>query len=161
MPAAQGEPCYTGGGDDAGGHGQPEGVRGVVDIPPSRTALDPHGALLRVDADTPHGREVYYQPVVDEGQARTMVATAADGQEYVILASEVHGTDNIGHVCTAHYYVGALVDHGVVDLASFIVARITGPDELAAQTSPELFHGRFVEHAYRLLSHSGVISPPR
>jgi hypothetical protein len=111
-------------------------VGGVVDISPSCTALDPHGALTWVDADTPHRREVYYQPVVDEGQARTMVATAANGQEHVVLAGEVHAANNVGHVGAARYYARVLVDHGVVDLAGFAVARITRLDELAAQTSP-------------------------
>jgi hypothetical protein len=123
----------------------------MVDISPSRTALGPYGALLWVDADTSHGREVYYQPVVHNAKARAVVATATDGQEQLVLTSEVHGADHIGHVCAARYHVRALVDHAVVDLASFIVARIIGLDELAAQTSPKLFHGCFVEHTYRFL----------
>jgi hypothetical protein len=39
-----------------------------------------------------------------------------------------------------------LIDHAVVDLAGFIVVRITGLDELPAHTRLELFDGRFVEH---------------
>jgi hypothetical protein len=146
VPATQGETRYAGGRDDAGGHGQPEGVGSVVHVAPGCAALDAYGLRIRVDADTPHRREVYHQPVVGQAQAPAIVPAPAYGQEHLVVAGEVHATDDVGHVGAARYHARTLVDHGVVDLAGFLIVRITGLDELPSQARLELLYGRFVVH---------------
>src|SRR5215211_6103002 len=110
--------------------------------PPSTRTV----CAIRVDADTPHCREVDHQPVVGHAQAPAIVPATADGQEHLIVAGEVHATDDVGHVGAAHYHARTLVDHGVVDLAGFVIVRITGLDELPSQARLELLYGRFVVH---------------
>jgi hypothetical protein len=146
VPAAQGESAHSGIGVDAGRDGQAEGVGGMIDVSPPRAALNPHGALLRVDAHAPHGGEVDHQGVVGYAPARAIVPATADGQEHLILASKVHAADDVGHIGAAHYHTRALVDHAVVDLAGFIVVWITGLDERPSQARLELLYGRFVVH---------------
>src|SRR5215216_1097885 len=62
------------------------------------------------------------------------------------FAGEVHAADDVGHIGAAGYHARALVDHGVVDLASFIVVWITGLEELSTQARLELLYGRFIDH---------------
>src|SRR5438270_8941218 len=131
MPAAQGETRYAGSGDDAGGNSQPKGMGCMVDVSPGSAALDAHRALLWVDTHSPHGRDVDHQGVISYSPARAIVAATPDGQEDVVLAGEVHTTDDVGHVGAARYHAGALVDHAVVDLTGFIVIRITRLYELS------------------------------
>src|SRR5215211_5305431 len=70
--------------------------------------------------------------VVGHAKAPAIVPATAYGQEHLILASEVHAADDVGHIGAAHYHARALVDHAVVDLAGFIVTWITWLDELPA-----------------------------
>jgi hypothetical protein len=74
------------------------------------------------------------------------VPATAYGQEHLVLAGEVHAADDVGHIGAARYHAWALVDHGVVDLASFIVVWITGLEELSTQGPLELLYGRFIDH---------------
>jgi hypothetical protein len=118
----------------------------VIDVGPGCAALDAYGLSIRVDADTPHPREVYHQPVVGHAQAPAIVPATAYGQEHLVLAGEVHAADDVGHIGAAGYHARALVDHGVVDLASFIVTWITGLEEFSTQGPFELLYGRFIDH---------------
>src|SRR5215211_6245808 len=125
--------------------------------PPSTRTV----CAIRVDADTPHLREVYHQPVVGHAQAPAIVPATAYGQEHLIVAGEVHAADDVGHIGAAHYHTRALVDHGVVDLASFIVTWITGLDELSTQARLELLYGRFIDHDGSPFLEVGRSAPPR
>src|SRR5215208_6632460 len=87
----------------------------------------PSARTVRASGSTrtpPHPRKVYYQPVVGYAQATSVVPPAADRQEHVVLLSEVHRGDHVGYVSAISYQAWAFGDHGVVDLAGFIVVRV-------------------------------------
>src|SRR5690606_29734079 len=86
--AAEGEPGHAGGRDDAGGRGQAEGMRGVVDVAPERATADARGAGLRVDVDVAHGGEVDDQAAIDGALAGDVVAAAANGEGQIVVAGE-------------------------------------------------------------------------
>ncbi len=130
--AAEREPADAGGGDDAAGRGEAEGVGGVVDVAPGAAAADARGPGGRIDPDALHRREVDDEPVVAGAEAGAVVAAAADGEEQAVFAGEVDGGDDVGGVGAAGDQGRALVDHGVVDRARLVVARIAGLDEAAA-----------------------------
>ena len=64
----------------------------------------------------------------------------------------VHRANDVGDAGAVRYHTRVLVDHGVVGLASFIVALIVSLDERAAQTRLELFDGCIIEHAHNMLT---------
>ena len=141
--AAEGDAADAGGGDDAAGRGQAEGVGGMVEIAQHGAGLDAGGARHRIDADAVHRREVDHQPVVDGAQAGAVVAAAADGDGDAVLAGEVDGGDDVGHVGAADDERRMAVDHRVVDHAGVVVAGVAGLDQLAAQRGDQALHCRF------------------
>ena len=60
-PPTQREPADAGGGDDAAGGGQPEGLGLAIEGPPRDAALDARRALDRIDADPVHRGQVDHQ----------------------------------------------------------------------------------------------------
>ena len=80
-PAAERDPADAGGGDDAAGRGQAEGMGGVVDVaegaPPSTRAVRAAGSTRMPFIAT----QVEDQAVVAGAQARAVVPAAANGEE--------------------------------------------------------------------------------
>ena len=76
--AAEGESGDAGGRDDAEGHREAVGVSGMVDVAGGAAGGDAHGAVLEVDTDAAHPRQVDHQPVVHAAQTGSVVAAAAD-----------------------------------------------------------------------------------
>ena len=73
------------------------------------------------------------------------MATAADSERQAILAREVHGIDHVRCPRGAHDERWPLVDHGVVDLAGFVVAVVLRTYQLASEARRELLHSCFFE----------------
>ncbi len=113
---------------------------GVVDVAPGAAAADPRGARHRIDADALHRREVDHEAALAGAKAGAVVAAAADGEQQAMVAGEADGGDDIARVGTAGDQRRPLVDHGVEDRASLVVARILGADEAAAQGRGKSLH---------------------
>ena len=64
----------------------------------------------------------------------------------LLLAGEVHGGDDVGDVGASRDEAGPAVDHRVVDLASLVVLRVAGLDELPAQAALERGNGGVSQH---------------
>jgi hypothetical protein len=132
QPTAQGDPSNPGGGDDAAGGGQAEGVRGVMQVAEQGAPFDAGSAGCRVDPHPVHRGEIDHQAVIDEAQSRAVVAAAADGHDEIVVTREVDRGDDVADGGALGDEGRVLVDHRVVDGAGVVVARIPGLDERAA-----------------------------
>jgi hypothetical protein len=59
------------------------------------------------------------------------VPPVADGKVEPLIAGEVHGGDNVGHLLGAEHRQRVLVKHAVVNGARLIVALVAGGEQLA------------------------------
>ena len=105
-------------------------------------ALDPHRALGRIDPDPLHHRQIDDQAVVDAAEARPVVAAAADGDEQLVVAAEIHRGHHVGDVRAARDEQRPLVDHAVVKLARLIIVRVVAPDDGATEALVSLAYRR-------------------
>ena len=72
--------------------------------------------------------------------------TAADGDEQVLAAREVHRAHDVGDAGAANDQRRPLVVRAVPDRARLVIAVVLGPDELSAQALLELAERRLAEH---------------
>src|SRR5262245_20329863 len=110
----------------------------VIDVALGAAWPDPHRAAGRIDPHTLHGGEVDNQSVVARTEPRAVVAAAANGDEQAVVASEVHGADDIRYIGAVRDQARALVDHAVIERTGLVVALIGGLDDLAAQSGLEI-----------------------
>jgi hypothetical protein len=90
---------------------------------------DTHRARSGIDAHAGHQGEVDHETIVADPQTSTIVATAANGDEQVVLATETDSRDHIRYIRTTCDQAGVAVNHGIVDLASGVIALIVRLDE--------------------------------
>lgn len=145
---AEGEPADPRGGDDPAGRGQPEGVRRRVEVAPGRPALHARGAAFGVDAHTTHGREIGHDAAVAGTEAGHAVRAATYRESEVVLTGEVDRGHDVVGVGAAHDGDRSLVDHGVVDLACFVVGVVIRGDDRPAYTFAQWID-RGLAHGHR------------
>ena len=133
QPAAKGQAADSGGGDDPAGGGHPERVRCVVDVAPYTAALHVDDAVLGIDPDTLHLREVDDQAVVHASETRAVMPPASDRELHPAVTGVVDRGDHICDVRAAGDQRRPLVDHRVVERTRLVVAGVSGGDELAAE----------------------------
>ena len=144
--AAEREPGDPRGGHEPAGHREPERLRLVVEVRPRAAALGAGGATRRVDAHGGHRGQVDDDAAVAGGEAGQRVPAAADGDEQVLAAREVHRAHHVGDAGAADDQRRPPVVGAVPDRARLVVALVGGPDELAAQALLELGERRVAEH---------------
>jgi hypothetical protein len=62
------------------------------------------------------------------------VATAANGYEEIVIASERNGRNHVGHARTLHDESGASVDHRVEDRTRPVIAVLAATKNAAANS---------------------------
>ena len=144
--ATEREPGDPRGGHQAAGHREPERLRLVVEVRPRAAAPGHRGAAGGVDAHGGHRRQVDDDASVAGGEARQGVPAAADGDEQVLAAREVHRAHHVRDAGAADDQRWPSVVGAVPDSARLVVGLIGGPDELAAQALLELGERRLAEH---------------
>jgi hypothetical protein len=92
---AKGQAGDSGVAHDSAGRGQTVCLRLLVIVTPERTTLHPGPAVGGIDPHAPHRREVDDEPVVANGGARHVVASAPYGDLQIVVASETHGRDHV------------------------------------------------------------------
>ena len=167
---AEGEPGDSGMAHDSAGGGQAVRLRLVVDVAPQRTTLHPGPAVGRIDPHAPHRREVDDDPVVANGGARHVVASAPYGNLQIVVAGETDGRDHVGGPDASGDQLRAPVNGTVPDCTGDVVVGVVGTDQPASEPV-DLHDGRllgpladFRGHRYRhrvLLSFESRIGPPR
>lgn len=136
--AAEGQAGDAGAGDEAGRCGQAEGVGGVVHVAPDAARFHADRFFERIHADAFHAGKINDQTAIAERQARAAVAAAANGSEQTVFGAVANRGDDVGDIGAAGDETRTLVNHGVVDFASGVVARVAGLNQFAAKRALEL-----------------------
>ncbi len=131
-PATQGQSAHASGGDNATGCGQAKSMRGVIDISPGAAPLNTDRACCGVDANALHAGEVDDQTIITRPQTTAIVAATPHGDEHVVLASVMDRGHHVGDIGTPHDQARIAVNHAIIDLASCLVTRIMGLQQLTA-----------------------------
>src|SRR5690349_18344883 len=99
---------------------------GVLDVPLRAAGFNPHCARGGVDSDALQAREIDDQSVVTAAEAGPVMPASANRDEQVLLAPEIHGSDDVGCVRAARDEARPFIDHRVVKLASVMISLIFG-----------------------------------
>ncbi len=124
--------------DDAERDCKTEGMGGMVNIARRATCPHPHGAVCRINAHALHHRQVDDEALVDAAEPRPVVAAAADRNRQRAVTAEIHSGDDVGDIGAASDKQRPLVDHTIVELASFIVVGMIATNQGATETLREL-----------------------
>src|SRR5262249_43980966 len=115
------------------GGGQTVRLRLVIDVAPQRTTLHPSPTVGGIDPDRPHCRKVNNDPVVANGSARHVVASAAYGDLQIVVAGETHRRDHIGGPDASGDQERAPVDRTVPNCTGDVVVGVVGTDQPASE----------------------------
>jgi hypothetical protein len=91
--------------------------------------------------------EIDDQAAVTDSQPAGIVAPAPDGNVKILFSGELNGGHDVRRVRAPGDQARSAADHGVIDLAGFLVARVRGFDQITPETSPELSDG-FLLHRF-------------
>ena len=129
-PAAEREPGDAGVRDDAGRHREPERLRLLVELAEQDARLHARRALLGIDADALHRREVDQQRVVCDRQAGERVPAAPHRDRQAAGAPELDRGDHVRDARAANDHRRVLVERAVPDLAMQVVVRVPGTNDV-------------------------------
>jgi hypothetical protein len=115
-------------GHDSAGGRQAMRLRLAVDVAPERSTLHPGPAPGGIDAHGPHRRKVDDDPVVANGGARNVVASAPYRDLQVVVAGETHRRDYVGRPDASGDQARAPVDGTVPDCTRPVVVGVVGTD---------------------------------
>src|SRR5262249_1779781 len=122
-----------------------------------RSALDPGGALLRIDVDPIQHAQIGDDAGVDDGGSGHPVATAVDRERDVLLPGDVHGGDDVVPARAPRDQRGPAIDHRVEDAPQFVVRGVFGVDELAGEAGELEVCRAYVGHALPSCSNNGTL----
>ncbi|HZU04181.1 MAG TPA: hypothetical protein VFA10_31265 [Ktedonobacteraceae bacterium] len=78
-------------------------------------------------------REIDDQTIIADAQAASVVSATPDGNEEVVLTTEVDCRNNVGHIGAPCDQGWVLVDHTVIDFACSLVVLITRLNQFSPQ----------------------------
>ena len=93
----------------------------------------------RVDPRAGHGRQVDDEAVLHDGVPGDGVPAAAHRREEVVLTTEPHRGDDVGHAAAPGDERRQALDLAVPDLAGAVVGRVVGWDQLALEVGGQAF----------------------
>ena len=134
--------------DDPEGNGETECMRRMIDVAGCAATFDANGLRRRVHAHALHHRQIDHQPVVAAAEARAVVTAATNREQQALVASEVDGRDDVGHVDAARDQTRPLVDHAVVQGACSVVVGIARLNQSSAKI--------LLKRCNRLFGHGGL-----
>ena len=139
--AAKREAGDTGRRDNAGRHGEPIDMRGMVDIALGATGADADCAGGGINSHAFHHRHVDHQPVVDTTKTWPVVSASADRDLEIVLPCKNDRSDNVSDVGASCNHHGTLIDHPVVEAPHRVIIGIHSLDDRAAHVTDEGFSG--------------------
>ena len=116
----------------------------MIDIGPGAASADPDGARRRIYASVINTRQVDYQTIVAYSQPPGIVPAAPHRGEQIVLAAEIHGSNNIRHIHATCDQSRPPVDHRIVHFPCLIVVLVATLNQLAAQGLLEFRNRTFV-----------------
>jgi hypothetical protein len=112
----------------------------LIQIRERRPRLDVGTPFSGIHPDVLHVRKIDGQAIVAEGVTGDVVSGAANRNFELIPPRKRDGRWHIVSVRALHDYRGSAIDHGIPDLASFLVAGVIGN------------HDPPLDHAFKLFS---------
>jgi hypothetical protein len=109
-------------------------LRRGVELTPVEARLGAHRARVRIDRDALHAAHVDHQTVVDHGRTGHAMTTAVHRQPHVLRARVLDRGDDVVGGAAHRDQRRAAVDHAVEDGARLVVAVVTRPQKLAAES---------------------------
>ena len=143
--AAEREPADPRGRDEPAGDRQAEGLCFVVEVGPGGTALRGGAAVLRVDGDGVHVRQVDDHPAVAGREPGDAVPATPHGHHETLAARELHRFHHVSGAGTANDQCRVLVVGSVPDRSGLVVIAVGGQDDLTSQRALQLAHGGFTD----------------
>src|SRR5579859_847527 len=125
-------------------------MRGPVEIGPCAAWLRPGCSGSWISINLLHAREIDDNAVITGRVTSHVVGTAANRDQQILVASEVHARQNILRGLTAGDQRRSAVNHPIPDLAGVVVGLVAGNDDRASQLVCECV-GSDVEHADKSL----------
>ena len=129
---AEREAGHPGGGVDAERRGQAMGLRLAVKIGEQRAGADACAALLSVDADRAHARQVDHQTALGHRVAGDMMAATTHAEQHSVRRGKAHRGLNILGREAARDQRRAAIDSRVPDFAGRVVSSVGGAECAAA-----------------------------
>jgi hypothetical protein len=115
-------------------------VRFSIDIAERRPRSHPGRAILRIDVNSSHARQVDDHPAVAERSAANVVAAAADSHQERVLARKGHGINHIGRARAARDDPRVPVDAGVPDSPRRVISGIVWVNHFPPESHPKLLN---------------------
>ena len=123
----------------------------MIDVSPGAAAFHLDGAGDRIDTDALHPRQVNDQAIVTGAQPGATMAPAPHGDQEPMLARELDRGNDVSHVATAGNKARTPINHGIIDFASHLIARIVRLQQFPTQTGLEGVNGGMVIHRVLLV----------
>src|SRR5437879_4756129 len=108
--------------------GQPEYVRGMIDITPRASSAGRYRARSRVNPRVFYRREVDDEAVVANSQAARVMSATANGKKQTLLSRKIYRLKYDSQICTARYQTRLFVYHPIVHFAGIIITFIARRD---------------------------------
>jgi hypothetical protein len=99
--------------------------------------------MARLDPNAFHSREIDHESTIADGLARNAVASASNGNQEAMLASEADTCDYVGYASTPRNDGGSAVNHCVRKSSNSVIARLAWPYDLTAMRLREVLDCRF------------------
>src|ERR1700677_73761 len=145
--AAQSKPTHSCCRDDSRWHGEAEGVRSVVHVTPRGSAAYADGSCRGVDMHVLDARQIDDETIITNSQPSGVMASSSDRYQQVVFPGEMNGGDDIRNVSAQGDEPRFAADHRVIHFARFVVTRVCGFDQLAAELAFESSNG-FLVHRF-------------
>jgi hypothetical protein len=105
----------------------------MIDISPNASATCRDGASCGIDSRVFDRREIDHQTVIANSQSACVVTAAANRNEEIVVASEIHALDDVCDIRAPRDQPRFLMDHAVVDLTGFIKICVPRLDDSASE----------------------------
>jgi hypothetical protein len=105
----------------------------MIDVAPDASAAGCNGASRRIDSRVFDGCEIDHETVIANSKSACVVAPPADRDEELVVASEIYAPDDVCDIRAPRDKARFLMNHSVVDLASFIVICVARLDDSASE----------------------------
>ena len=123
----------------------------TVEFAPGRAALSAHCAMLRIDVDALHPRQVDHQATIPRRVSRDVVTATAHRDLDPSTARKVNRIDDIGGSKAAGDQPRPFVDQSIVDPSRVLVPGISRKQQPAGETGRQ-----FAELSRSIIDASGI-----
>ena len=106
-------------------------MRLPIHVAKSRTTVHTDSSSRPVYENGPHSGEIDHQSVVAKRTSTYVVPAAANRCQQIICSREIDGRDYVGNACTPGDQSGLFEYASIPDLSGFVVAGISGLENLA------------------------------